>query len=239
MAESVRLKLARQEFFSGGGFTGSFAPISVKVKNIAFSKNVTVHYTTDNHTWKDFPLAFSLHFGNYDIFNGEVNEQVRQFVIRYSVNSETFYDNNFGGNYHLSSSLAAVGGNVMLNLATAKIGHQAGGGFVFTTSWLEGEILVNNLSFAKEVGVRMSVDGGMNWSDVNGSFAGSLTSDGKFIGPAAEVWRFKSPELNFNNASAEFRFAVFYRNLATGEVFWDNNFGQDYRISKANDSTLR
>jgi hypothetical protein len=237
--ESVRLKLAKQEFFSGGGFTAAYAPVAVKVKNIAFSKSVTVHYTSDNNTWKDYPLAFSLHFQDYDIFKGEVNEQVSQFVIRYTVNSETFFDNNSGSNYQLTSTLVAVGKNVVLNLATAKIGHQAGGGFVFTTSWLEGEILVNNLSFAKEVGIRMSDDGGLNWSDVNGFFAGSTTSEGKFIGPAAEVWKFKSPELNLNNASTEFRFAVFYRNLASGEVFWDNNFGQDYKVSKADGSTLQ
>ena len=236
MNKSVRLKLARLEFFSGGGFTGAFAPISVKVRNIALSKNVTVHYTPDNNTWKDFPLAFSLHFGDYDIFNGEVNEQVTQFVIRYFVNGETFFDNNSGQNYPLLSTLAVVGENVTLNLATARIGHQAGGGFVFTTSWLEGEILVNNLSFAKDVGVRLSVDGGINWSDTHGIFAGSETSDHKFIGTAAEVWRFKTPELNFDNSSAEFRFAVFYRNVATGEIFWDNNFGQDYKVSKADGS---
>lgn len=108
---------------------------------------------------------------------------------------------------------------------------------MFTTSWLEGEILVNNLSFAKDVGVHLSVDGGITWSDTHGIFAGSETSDNKFIGPAAEVWRFKTPELNLDNSSAEFRFAVFYRNVATGEIFWDNNFGQDYKVSKVDGST--
>lgn len=239
MNESVRLKLAKQEFFSGGGFTASYVPVSVKVKNIALSKTVTVHYTADNNSWKDFPLAFSLHFQDYDIFNGEVNEQVSQFVIRYFVNGETYFDNNSGNNYHLASTSAVVGKNVILNLATAKIGHQAGGGFVFTTSWLEGEILVRNFSFAKEVGVRMSVDGGITWSNINGFYAGAMTSDGKIIGQAAEVWKFKTPELNFDHSSAEFQFALFYRNVASGEVFWDNNFGQDYRMSKADGSTLR
>lgn len=239
MNDSVRLKLAKQEFFSGGGFTTSFVPVSVKVKNIALSKSVTVHYTTDNNSWKDFPLSFSLHFQDYDIFNGEVNEQLSQFVIRYFVNGETFFDNNSGKNYHISSTSAVIGKNVILNLATAKIGHQSGGGFVFITSWLEGEILVQNLSFAKEVGVRMSVDGGITWNDINGIYAGAMTSDGKIIGLAAEVWKFKSPELNYDHSSAEFRFAVFYRNLDNGDVFWDNNFGQDYKISKADGSILR
>jgi len=35
---------------------------------------------------------------------------------------------------------------VILNKATARRGSQAGG-FVFTTSWVEGEIFVKNVSF--------------------------------------------------------------------------------------------
>jgi Carbohydrate/starch-binding module (family 21) len=237
MNGAVRLKLGRREFFSGGGFSGSFAPISVKVKNIAFSKDVAVHYTPDGNSWKDFPLSFSSHFGDYDIFSGTVNEQVTQFVIRYTAGGGTFFDNNTGQNYHLDSTLAAVGGNVILNNARARQGVQAGGGFTFVTSWLEGEILVNNLSFAKDVGVRASVDGGINWHDTHGSFAGQNTGDSVFVGAGAEVWRFKTPELNLDSSSNEFRFAVFYRNVATGEVFWDNNFGQDYKVSKA-DGTM-
>jgi hypothetical protein len=29
-------------------------------------------------------------FGNYDLFTGTLNEEVEQFVIRYSVNGQTF-----------------------------------------------------------------------------------------------------------------------------------------------------
>jgi hypothetical protein len=238
MAESVRLKLARREFFSGGGFSGTYAPFSVKVKNIAFSKEVVVHYTPYGDTWKDFALTFSSHFGDYDVFGGTVNEQVMQFVIRYSSGGETFFDNNAGQDYRFVSNLAAVGGNVMLNYATAKQGNEAGGGFVFTTSWLEGEILVNNLAFAKDVGVRFSTDGGGSWHDSSGFFAGSQTSSGIFVGAGVEVWRFKTPVFNLNAASPTFHFAVFYRNLATGDVFWDNNFGQAYKVSKVNGATI-
>jgi hypothetical protein len=72
-----------------------------------------------------------------------------------------------------------------------------------------------------------------------GLFRPACTSNGIFVGSGAEVWRFKTPVLNLNTASATFRFAVFYRNLATGEVFWDNNFGQDYTLSKLDGSTIR
>jgi hypothetical protein len=238
MNEGVRLKLARREFFSGGGFSGSFMPVSTKVRNIVFSKEVSIHYTPDNLTWKDSPLGFAGWFGEYDLFSGTVNEQVLQFVVRYTVGGQIFYDNNSGFNYRFDSNLATVGGNVVLNNAKARKGAQAGGGFTFTTSWLEGEILVNNLSFAKQVGVRLSADGGLSWEDTNGSFAGCKTNEGIFVGSGSEVWRFKTGESNFNNASAEFRFAIFYQNLATGETFWDNNFGQDYKVSKEDGSVV-
>jgi hypothetical protein len=39
-------------------------------------------------------------------------------------------------------------------------------------------------------------------------------------------------ELNFNPAASQFRFAAFYRNLPSGDVFWDNNLGQDYKGAK-------
>jgi Carbohydrate/starch-binding module (family 21) len=233
----VRLKLAQKEFDSGGGFEVTFAPILVKVQNLAFAKDVAVHYTPDNVTWKDMPLAFvAPSFGNYDLFGDTVNEQVEQFVIRYSVNGQTFWDNNDGQNYSFESNLATVGENVVLNKATTKQGSEAGGGFVFTTSWLEGEILVNNFGFSKQVGVAITVDG-TNWMTVQGTFAQSTTADGKFVGPA-EVWTFKTPEFNLNPASNEFFFAVFYRDLASSREFWDNNFGQNYQISKADGTVL-
>lgn len=167
-----------------------------------------------------------------------MNEQVEQLVIRYSANGETQYDNYFGQNYRLDLAVAAVGKNVVLHTATARRGTEAGGGFTVTTSWLEGNILVNNLSFVKSVGVRMSADGGATWSDTVASFAGQKLQDGTFIGPA-EVWRFKTPELNLNVASQVFQFAIFHHNGATGETFWDNNFGQDYRVDKTDGTIVR
>jgi len=233
----VRLKLAQKEYDSGGGFEVSFAPISVKVQNLTLAKDVAIRYTPDNLTWKDHPLSWTAPtLGNYDLFAGTVNEEVEQFVIRYSVIGQTFWDNNNGQNYDFRSDLTFVGGNVVLYKATARQGTQAGGGFTVTTSWLEGEILVNNFGFSKNVGIVITVDGGASWSTVQGNLAQS-TADGKFSG-TGRVWTFKTPELNLNPASDKFLFAVFHHDLASGKEFWDNNFGQNYQISKANDSTL-
>ncbi|HKG98520.1 MAG TPA: hypothetical protein VKA97_11920 [Pyrinomonadaceae bacterium] len=234
----VRLKIASVGGFSGGGFTGQFTNATVRVKNIAFIKEVTLHYK-NNGAWMDESLAWKAQFGNYDLFSVTKSELIEEFVIRYSTAGQTFWDNNGGWNYRFAGRAALIGGNVALSKATAKRGTQAGGGFVFDTSWIEGEIFVSNLSFGKSVGIRLTVDGGATWSDVPAGFGSSGTGSSGIGDPsAAEIWKFKSPELNFNPVASEFRFAVFYRNLATGEAFWDNNFAQDYKVSKANGSTI-
>jgi hypothetical protein len=49
-----------------------------------------------------------------------------------------------------------------------------------------------------------------------------------------ELWKFKTPVYNLNATTPYFKFAMFYHNLDTGQWFWDNNFNQDYTLSKAN-----
>ena len=64
------------------------------------------------------------------------------------------------------------------------------------------------------------------------SFLVVTASGAVFDSGTAELWKFRSPELNFNPAASQFRFAAFYRNLPSGDVFWDNNLGQDYKGAK-------
>ncbi len=234
----VRLRYASAQFFVAGGVSVSFTAISAKVKNSGFAKEVSVLYGKSG-VWKEDVMVWTANFGDHDLFAHQVEEQVDECVIRYSVNGQTFWDNNQGQNYRLAGVVARTGGNVILNQATAKQGNQAGGGFVFITSWLEGEIYVNNLSFAKEVGIRLSVDGGASWQDRDASFVGFATESDSTGGTGVERWKFKTPELNLDESNPEFRFAVFYRNLATGEIFWDNNFQQDYQVSKTNGATVQ
>ena len=144
MAEqSVRLKYIESDNFSpGGGITGvNNTKITAKVKNIAFAKDVAIHYTQSDGAWVERPLAWHKNYFDYDLFALTDNSFITtEFVIRYTVNGETFWDNNGGGNYHVDSGRPnTIGGNVILNKATARRGSQAGGGFVFTTSWIEGE----------------------------------------------------------------------------------------------------
>jgi hypothetical protein len=238
--QPIRLKYIESDNFSpGGGVTGvNNTKITAKAKNIAFAKDVAIHYAQTDGTWSERTLSWEKNFTGYDLFSRSDNTfSTTEFVIRYTVSGQTFWDNNGGANYHVDSGQPnTVGGNVILNKATARRGSQAGGGFVFTTSWVEGEIFVKNLSFQKHVGSRLSSNGGATFHDTNASFSGNVSVA---VGVSqVEIWKFKTPELNLDQSSPDFRFAIFYNNLASGEWFWDNNFGQDYTLSKTDLVTI-
>jgi hypothetical protein len=234
MSQPVALKYATAQSFSpGGGISVSSTYIRVKVQNIAFSKDVKAIYKTSTG-WDAKPLNWQGGYDNYDIFGTDPSfPYTEEFAVSYSVNGITYWDNNNGRNYVLSNSKNTVGSNnIILNKATSKIGSQSGGGFVFKTSWFEGEIYINNLSFQKKVGVRFSTDGGITWEDRDANYAGLILESTYSSTLGAELWKFKTPEYNFNNASSVFIFVVYYKNQDTGEWFWDNNFLQNYNLNK-------
>ena len=232
--QPIRLKYAESDSYSpGGGITGvNNTNVSAKVENIAFAKDVALRYARPDGTWVENALVWQKNFGAYDLFARSDNTFVMtRFVIRYSVGGQTFWDNNDGANYHIDELRPnTVGGNVILNKAVSRQGTQAGGGFVFTTSWVEGEIFVENLSFNKRVVIRLSANRWASFQDTLASFSGNVpVAEGL---SQVEVWKFKTPEMNLDQSSPDFFFAVFYNNLDTGEWFWDNNFAQDYTLSK-------
>jgi hypothetical protein len=108
----VRLKNAESDNFSpGGGVTGvNNTLVSAKVQNLGFAKDVALHYAQPDGTWVEKPLGFQRTFGNYDLFAMTDGTFVmNQFVIRYSVGGQTFWDNNGGSNYFVSETQPKYG----------------------------------------------------------------------------------------------------------------------------------
>lgn len=77
----------------------------VFLKDLAYAKDVKVHYTKDNwKTYKSIDATYIKDLDNielwtffiscYDYIEGE-------YAISYTVNGETYWDNNFGNNYSL------------------------------------------------------------------------------------------------------------------------------------------
>lgn len=80
------------------------------VKNIGYAKKVTVRYTQDNWaSYKDADLSYYLTPNGKDFeywkctLNLDENKMNDfQYCIRYEVNGQTYWDNNFGRNYNQS-----------------------------------------------------------------------------------------------------------------------------------------
>ena len=71
MAENpVRLKDIETDNFSpGGGVTGvNNTKITAKVKNIAFAKDVAIHYAQADRTWSERALSWQKTFTGYHLF---------------------------------------------------------------------------------------------------------------------------------------------------------------------------
>jgi len=241
----VRLKVAYGETYAVSGMTFNWTTIRVKVQNIDYQKQVTLHYRAPGATtWQDHPLAFIDHYGNYDVFGGYGTTPVaEEFAIRYNVPGQEFWDNNNTTNYHIGTFQGAVGGNVMLNEARAVVYVETGGGFAIPVSRIEGQIYVQNRSFHKIVGVLWSRDGGITWHDTIANYGGKVTAVASEV-PQVEIWNFQTPTLTIEDPAVPYRFAVFYEernddNTATVAAYWDNNFAQDYFLPKINDATLR
>lgn len=242
MTQLVRLKYATTQMFALGGIPGgvAYTYIRAKVKNIAYAKDVVVHYRLAGspQSWADIPLVWLANHGNYDVFGIGDGFVTEEFVVRAGMDGQSEWDNNDGANYQVANFHNVVGGNVVLNKAAAKLGLQGGGGFVVQTSWLEGEIYVNNLCYAKRVGLWYTADGGATWQGSDGHYVGPVTEGTYASSAGAELWSFKTPELNYNNASDAFAFAVYFQRLDNGVWFWDNNFNQNYTLSKTSNAVL-
>jgi hypothetical protein len=237
----VHLKIAFNQNYAVSGMTFNWTTLFAKVSNLAFDKQVDLVYSPlGSSAWLTQPLGFVSHHGNYDVFGSDSVglSTVETFALRYRVAGSEYWDNNFGANYTIGPAFSGkVGGHVCLRSAVAHRKTEAGGGFTFDTGWFEGEILVDNLAFNKRVGVVYSRDDGATWSSVDGSYGGAVAAVASNVS-GVEVWKFKTPQLNVEPGTDSYRFAVFFEVTDWGTSYWDNNFGQDYLLSKAAGATL-
>ena len=158
--ELVRLKSASLSLVGGAGELHSHLNVSVKVKNVPYSKDVQIHYRGQyDSVWQDKPLTWKGNFGNYDVFTLEPALDFDatpfvEFAIRFVAGGTTYWDNNSFANYSLVPSAGALtGDNVTLSFANLVFGGTPGSSYV---TGIAGEILVNNISYRKNIGIRHS-----------------------------------------------------------------------------------
>lgn len=236
MNSGLRLAYATsQQFSPGGGIHVSYTYVIAKVANLGYDKKVFLHYREGFGPWKQRQMSWIEWQGDHDIFStGAPNDSppsAAEFALSYTVNGQTYWDSQYGQNYQTPPFTTVTGGNIALFGATTRFA-----GLGPTQRDVAGDIYVNNLSPQKDVGIRMSTDGGSVWHDVAAHYVGTSTEAAYANQGIAEKWQFISPAFV---SSQPLRLAAYYRDLTSGDTYWDNNFGNDYLLSPQPNSRVR
>lgn len=231
----VKLKYAIAQSVEVDSVNIAYTYVKVKVQNIDEPKTVELLYKNAAGEWIAHPINSTSNYGDYDVIEAINAPYAQELAIRYTVDEVEYWDSNHGANYKLfNNNDNIIGANVILNKATVKTDKDSG------TCWLEGEIYVKKISFNKRIGIIFSADDGNSWEETNAIYQG-VEIEGAYdsiFNTPVEVWKFKSSARNYPVEPGYFRLAVFYKNEETGEAYWDNNFGQDYKVSKVGGSTI-
>ncbi|HEX3017561.1 MAG TPA: hypothetical protein VHP31_06885 [Caproicibacter sp.] len=186
------------------GYTGYVA-----IKNLAYEKNVTIHYTNNGSDWHDAAASYVKADPNdpdYEIwqFSFLMPGSPLTFAVEYQVNGQTYWDNNDGNNYYVSSADPIVLGKCALKTTR-----------VFAPE--NQAIYLKNLAYEKDVKVRWTTDNGASYQEVNATYDSTLPN-------GVEKWDIPSSIPNGAN------FVVSY--TANGITYNDDNFGIGYTYYK-------
>ncbi|KAM9360599.1 LOW QUALITY PROTEIN: protein phosphatase 1 regulatory subunit 3C-B-like [Symphorus nematophorus] len=98
---------------------------------------------------------------------------------------------------------------------------------------LKGTVRVKNISFQKDVRVRITFDSWQSYRDVACSYLQK-----RFGGPQTDIFEFDIPVPKVLDAKRKIEFCLMYLPGGHSEPFWDNNDGQNYSVAVSVSSHL-
>jgi maltose 6'-phosphate phosphatase len=205
------------------------------VKNLAFAKEITVHWTGDDKTWQTLPAEYACRSGlgrelwqartSCGAVAGQLPGTVR-FALQYRVRGRTYWDNN-----HTLDYVLAVSAGVLLG-PDARLAH-LGYSPAFSPGETDVAVAVDRSLQAKSVFVRWTGDNWKTWHQSSGSplRTGHLHAGEKHphssAAPDSTVWRCRIK----TRKASRIEYAIGCT-TETGEI-WDNNLGVDYTAIRA------
>ena len=182
-----------------------------------------VHYRQANGNWADVEATSEKMAGinwGFRSFYGYVACDSLEFAVKYHTSEGDFWDNNGGANYKVTRLPV-----VDPSWATGVIGQEvvldsAGDGIVVQSYAM---VLLRNISPNMRAGIRCTTD---NWQTQRDIYA-----EGLFPADAARTGILRAGYVDYPNITGAFEFVAFSEDLNTGVKYWDNNFGQNYRIN--------
>ncbi|OHD57024.1 MAG: hypothetical protein A2Y33_08845 [Spirochaetes bacterium GWF1_51_8] len=229
--EGTMVKLYYSKCYATYTFgTGKFIGY-IEVENAAYRKEVVVHYTLGSE-WKDIAASYLKSIpGNKEIwyfaldgigFNPFAGWDVR-FAVRYTVNGQTYWDNNNGQDYMTGTgprnfSAEFAWGKSIVAMQYASYGQND------TEKFFNCRIFTKYAEGDKSVKIVYTED---NWATVKEAQAQYVYDDSDFTGGnKASVWWAYAP---LAGTPENVSFAISY--TLNGAAAWDNNFGRNYTVS--------
>jgi hypothetical protein len=217
----------------------------VEVENLSSTKSVVVHYTLDNVNWQDVNAyyrkstgnnreiwAFSVELFETDYVYYPASKSIR-FAVKMTANGQTFWDNNGGADYRVSTRGSdQIYSLVALGKKAVRLEHGHYGSVYPAGTVLDLEVAVKNLGYAKEVNVVYTTDKWLTTKVAKGFFA-------KIYDAKQEKWVISTvisaynPGSSDNSYATEVEFALAYK--VNGITYWDNNNGQNYLVTAGGD----
>ena len=223
------------------GYTSYSRKFTVKVKDLTFEKSVSIFHEKVDGSWEEIPLSYSFDVDDQnEIWTGEYSHggygasqiYADEFVVKYEVNGTTYWDNNNGNNYVMSSNegyfLADPNANVSVDTDYDSLYYTP----YYDQNTLSITVDVRNLAPNKEVGVVYTTDGWQTqgyfqldyrryW--YNGpSFY--IQSPNRF---GIERW---SGTTSIDKSANNVEYVVVYK--VNGQEYWDNNYGKNHTVTK-------
>lgn len=213
----------------------------VEVENIAYEKDVTVHYATGNGIWTNCKAVYVTGTGNNrEIWKFKTAETVFlprwggvsfDFAVEYRVKNSSYWDNNNNGNYKIACGGVGISRpQMVLNGATlfreTATVAQTQVSLYTSEKIFSGSIVLKNLAYEKNVQIRYTTDNWTTFRQIAAVYHSAITTPtGTSTG--YERWKF-SVRLPDNATSVKFAASC----TQNGQTSWDNNFGRNYTISQ-------
>lgn len=215
-----------------------FRKFQVEVANIGSNKAVKAHHQMSNGTWKDFSLTYKFttsigtEIWEADFYEtasanlGNNNPFGSQFVIKYIVNGQTYWDNNNNQNFKFQTNVfdneTVLGSNTNILNVSSRLINIGSVNIAF-------EVIadVRNIAYNKEVKVIYTTD---DWK-TNKTEKLNYTSYYQSSINGFERWSNGNITLPFKSNTVV-QYALVYK--VNGIEYWDNNFGRNYSVSLNN-----
>lgn len=247
-ASPITLNKAESRLHSKYGYTWQTIRVEAHVENLAYDKSITLHFEQEDGNWSDLPLAFrgeispGVENWTYEItrtISGPYssNEPLDlNFVLKYDVNGQTYWDNNNGSNYWLAAGSGELTTQPIVidtTYARAPIDYSYGDEVTHVRGYFNASFVLQNYDYSKTVEIHYTYD---NWQTTHIGYATYQPTVMKGYSwvryPNAnnvEIWSFNTRGDEAQNENAtEVKFAVKY--TVDGATYWNNNRGANFTV---------